>query len=64
MTDTRPGIVSGVALAVNFQLDAYYPAGLNPATLQVDWTRYYPLRGAADPIPAPQPNRGVYDGAC
>lgn len=64
MTDTRRSIVSGVALAPNFQLDAYHPRGLKPATLQVDWTRYYPLRGSTAPIPAPAPERGTYDDAC
>lgn len=64
MTDENSAIVSGVQLAVNVQLDANYPGGLNPATLQVDWTRYYPLTGDTSPLPAPAPEHGVYNGAC
>lgn len=64
MTDTDKAAISGVPLALNFQLDANYPGNLNPATLQVDWSRYYPLPANTAPVPAPAPNKGTYNGAC
>jgi hypothetical protein len=48
-------------LAVNVQLDAYAPSGLNPARLQLDRVRYYPLPAGRVPVPsAPAPPIGDY----
>lgn len=64
VTDRDPRIVSHRLLAPNFQLDAYQPGGLNLGTLEVDWTRYYPLSAGSSLPPAPAPLRGIYNGAC
>lgn len=48
-------------LAVNVQLDAYAPSGLNPGQLQLDWVRYYPLPAVGVGVPAaPEPPIGDY----
>lgn len=65
MTDTNAAAIpNSIDYALNVQLDAYYPGDLRPAQLQLDWNRYYPLRGNTTAPSAPEPYQGYYDAAC
>ncbi|WP_147455942.1 glycoside hydrolase family 16 protein [Nocardioides mangrovicus] len=64
VTDRDATMTSGIPLALDLQLDAFQPAGLARSTMQVDWTRYYPLRGHTRPVKAPAPRTTTYDYAC
>jgi hypothetical protein len=49
-------------MALNVQLDPFVPRGLNPARLQLDWMRFYPLPAGTVPTPnAPEPPDGAYN---
>lgn len=49
-------------MAMNVQLDPFVPSGLNPAQLQVDYVRFYPLPAGTVPTPnAPEPPDGAYN---
>jgi hypothetical protein len=56
MTTTEHGAIIGVDWTMNIQLDAYFPSGLAPSNMQVDYFRFYPIpESGARLIPGPLP---------
>jgi hypothetical protein len=61
MTTTQRAAITGVDWTMNIQLDAYYPSGLAPSNMQVDFFRYYPLpKSGVPPIQGPAPTTTDY----
>ncbi|MCI4674461.1 family 16 glycosylhydrolase [Candidatus Mycolicibacterium alkanivorans] len=61
MTTTNRAAITGRQWTTNVQLDAFYPSGLAPSNMQVDYFRYYPLPTSGAPIvPGAAPNIGNY----
>jgi hypothetical protein len=64
-TERRSAAYSGVPLTVRFSLKAAPGKAMNPATMQMDWLRYWTLAKPNDKsISAPATTLGTYAKAC